>query len=324
MPQDRERDRRGGRRARETGGARRVTAADSSAAAARRGGARPADVPRLEESARARPTDDAPWAESRPSEAAGASAARFYSRARNRYSQWEGRGMTPRARDEITHRGLGPDWWASSGYGARGPRDYPFDVGGGRGAGYRESAGYGYGYGPGYGPDALSDREWGAPEPERRRARWHREPLAAREIMTRNPRAAHPDSSIREVAQIMRDENTGIVPVVDEEERLQGIVTDRDIVMRSIPEGKDPTAMWARDLMTEDVDAVTPDESVHEVVRLMGDRQIRRVPVVDRDDKLVGIISMADVALRADYDIELQNALEEISSKRSFWSKLFG
>ena len=142
--------------------------------------------------------------------------------------------------------------------------------------------------------------------------------------MTKNPKAVRPDNTIREVAQIMRDESTGVVPVVDENGRLQGIITDRDIVMRSIPEGKDPMNMRANELMTDDVEAVTPDESLHDVVRLMGDKQIRRVPVVDQNDRLVGIISMADIATRADYDEDLQEALEDISARRSFWSKLFG
>ena len=182
----------------------------------------------------------------------------------------------------------------------------------------------GLGYGATGGTAPGTTREYGRAEREGRRSRWQREPLTAREIMTKNPKAVLPDSTIREVAQIMRDENTGVVPVVDQNNRLQGIITDRDIVMRSIPEGKDPLNMRASELMTDDVEAVTPDESLQDVVRLMGDKQIRRVPVVDQNDRLVGIISMADVATRADYDEDLQDALEDISARRSFWSKLFG
>jgi CBS domain-containing protein len=161
-------------------------------------------------------------------------------------------------------------------------------------------------------------------EREGRRSRWRREPLAAREIMTRNPMAAHSDSAVRDVARVMRDENTGIVPIVDDDGRLLGVVTDRDIVVRSIAEGNDPLTMRAADLMSADVEVVNPDESVRDVVHLMGDRQVRRIPVVDQDDVLVGIISRADVATRADYDTDLQDALEDISSRRSFWSRLFG
>jgi CBS domain-containing protein len=185
-----------------------------------------------------------------------------------------------------------------------------------------ESFNRGLGYGAATGTALRTSRE--TAQREGRRSRWQREPLSAGEIMTKNPKAVLPNSTIREVAQIMRDESTGVVPVVDENNRLQGIITDRDIVMRSIPEGKDPINMRASELMTDDVEAVTPNESLHDVVRLMGDKQIRRVPVVDQNDRLVGIISMADIATRADYDEDLQEALEDISARRSFWSKLFG
>lgn len=169
-------------------------------------------------------------------------------------------------------------------------------------------------------------REQGARagEEQRRRSRWQKEPLTAGEIMTKDVKAVRPDDTLQEVARIMRDENTGVVPVVDENRRLKGLITDRDIVMRSLPEGKNPLEMRASDLMTDDVEAVTPDESLRAAVDLMGNRQVRRVPVVDSGDRLVGIISMADVANRADYDEDLQDALEEISSRRSFWRRLFG
>ncbi|MEJ7810574.1 MAG: CBS domain-containing protein, partial [Gemmatimonadaceae bacterium] len=157
-----------------------------------------------------------------------------------------------------------------------------------------------------------------------RRARWQREPAAARDIMTKNPRAVRRGAGIREIAQIMRDEGTGIVPVVEESGQLLGVVTDRDIVMRALAEGRNPLELTASDVMTDDVEAVTPEESLRGVVDLMGNKQIRRVPVVDQNDRLVGIISMGDVATRADYDEDLQDALEEISARRSFWSGIFG
>jgi CBS domain-containing protein len=159
---------------------------------------------------------------------------------------------------------------------------------------------------------------------EPRRTRWHREPTAARDVMTRNPKSVARDAGVHEIARIMREESTGVVPVVDENGMLAGLVTDRDIVMRALAEGRNPLDLRATDVMTDDVEAVTPDESLREVVELMGERQIRRVPVVDRNDRLVGIISMADVATRADFDEDLQDALEEISARRSFWSRLFG
>jgi len=156
-----------------------------------------------------------------------------------------------------------------------------------------------------------------------RRGRWRREPLTAREIMTRHVKSASLDSSLREVARIMKDEDCGIVPVVDKQERLRGLITDRDLVIRTLAEGRPPDNMVARDIMTDDVEVVTPNEDIHSIIALMGRRQVRRVPVVERDDRLVGIISMADIATRADYDEELQEALDHISARRSFWSRLY-
>jgi CBS domain-containing protein len=156
-----------------------------------------------------------------------------------------------------------------------------------------------------------------------RRSRWRREPVLARDIMTSNPTAVRPEASIREIARIMRDENTGIVPVCDAGGTLLGVVTDRDIVMRTLASEDSPLQATARDVMTDDVEAVTPDEELHDVVHLMGEHQVRRIPVVERGDRLIGIISMADVATRADFDEDLQDALEDISARRSFWSRLF-
>jgi len=148
---------------------------------------------------------------------------------------------------------------------------------------------------------------------------WQREPLAARDVMTRNPRTVTRQSAHREAAAIMRDENCGVVPVVDSAGRLEGILTDRDIVVRGVAHDR-ALELRIEDVMTDDVSAVTEDEPLTSVLDLMGRRQVRRVPVVDRDDRLLGIISMADIANRADYDEDLQDAFERISSRRSFWS----
>lgn len=172
-------------------------------------------------------------------------------------------------------------------------------------------------------PLHMGYRDYGVRSEQARRGRWKREPVLARDIMTSNPASVRPESTLREVAKIMRAENTGIVPVCSETGALLGVVTDRDIVMRTLASDEAPDIASARDVMTDEVEAVTPDEELHDVVRLMGEHQVRRVPVVERDDRLVGIISMADVATRADYDEDLQDALEEISARRSFWSRIF-
>lgn len=152
--------------------------------------------------------------------------------------------------------------------------------------------------------------------------RWQREPLTARELMTRTIKTVRRDSPLREVAQVMKDEDCGVVPIVDEQGRLLGLVTDRDLVVRAFTGAKTPDTVRVSDVMTLDVQAVTPDEDVHSIIALMGRRQVRRVPVVDRDDRLLGLISLGDIANRADYDEELQEALDRISARRSFWNRL--
>lgn len=143
--------------------------------------------------------------------------------------------------------------------------------------------------------------------------------MRCREMMTKNVRTATRDTSLREVALMMRDGDMGAVPIVDEG-KLTGIVTDRDIVIRVVAEGKDAVTP-AADAMTTELFTVGPDDFVFEAVRLMGDKQVRRVPVVGPGGELVGIIAMADVALETEDESEIAETLEEISSGSSFWSK---
>ncbi|MCC7309580.1 MAG: CBS domain-containing protein [Acidobacteria bacterium] len=126
-------------------------------------------------------------------------------------------------------------------------------------------------------------------------------------------------NTLRDAALMMRDGDMGSVPVV-EDGKLVGIVTDRDIVVRSIADGKDASASVA-EAMTTDIFSVRPDDFVFEAIRLMGDKQVRRVPVVDENGTLAGIIAMADIALEMEDQQELAEALEEISSGSGFWSK---
>ena len=166
--------------------------------------------------------------------------------------------------------------------------------------------------------ESWNESDWRESAPGAAERGWQREPLAARDVMTRNPRTVARGGTLRDAAVIMREENCGVVPVVDASGRLQGILTDRDIVVRGITE--DLRTSRVEEVMTDEVSAVTEDEPLTSVLDLMGRRQIRRVPVVDRNDRLLGIISMADIANRADYDEDLQDAFLRISSRRSFWS----
>ncbi len=140
-----------------------------------------------------------------------------------------------------------------------------------------------------------------------------------REIMTQNVRAASRETTLRETAVLMRDGDCGAMPVV-EAGKLVGIVTDRDIVVRGIAEGKD-AATKIGDVMTTEIYSVKPDDFVFEAIRLMGDRQIRRVPVVNEQGELAGIIAMADIALEMEDEREIAATLEEISSGAGFWKK---
>lgn len=143
--------------------------------------------------------------------------------------------------------------------------------------------------------------------------------IRCREIMTSNVRTATRGMSLRDVAVMMRDGDMGSIPVV-EDGKLVGIVTDRDIVVRSIAEGKDAMSPVA-EAMTTEIFAVRPDDFAFEAIRLMGDKQVRRIPVVDDTGALAGIISMADVALEMEDEREIAETLEEISSGSGFWSK---
>ena len=153
------------------------------------------------------------------------------------------------------------------------------------------------------------------------RRRWRRSPQCARDVMTRSPKSVRPTDSIQQIAQLMVDEDTGIIPVV-ENGRLMGVVTDRDIVCRLVASGTDLKTAKASEVMTSEVECVTEGDSLQEVLQLMGQHQIRRVAVVAKDDRLVGIISMADLAREADVDESLQDAFEEISAERSFWTRM--
>ena len=139
------------------------------------------------------------------------------------------------------------------------------------------------------------------------------------EIMTRDVRTATREMTLREVAAMLRDGDMGSAPVV-EGDRLIGIVTDRDIVVRCIAEGRGSDTPIS-EAMTKEIFSVRPDDFAFEAVRLMGDKQVRRIPVVTDDGKLAGIISMADIALETEDELEIAETLEEISSGSAFWSK---
>jgi CBS domain-containing protein len=140
-----------------------------------------------------------------------------------------------------------------------------------------------------------------------------------REIMTRNVKTASREMSLQEVAQLMREGDMGAMPVV-ENGKLIGIVTDRDIVVRAIAEGRDAQTQIG-DVMTTEIFSAKEDDFAFEAIRLMGDKQIRRIPVINEAGELAGIIAMADIALEMEDEREIAATLEEISSGAGFWRK---
>ena len=114
------------------------------------------------------------------------------------------------------------------------------------------------------------------------------------EVMTRDVRVARADQTIREAANIMLDIDAGVLPV-SENDQLVGMITDRDIAVRAIAQGKGPLTSVG-EVMTSDVKHCFENEDTDHVARNMADQQVRRLPVVNRDKRLVGILSLGDVA----------------------------
>lgn len=131
-----------------------------------------------------------------------------------------------------------------------------------------------------------------------------------RDVMTSNPCTVSPNDSIQTAARIMRDEDTGAVPVVDNG-RPVGIITDRDIVVRAVAED-DKLNRPVREIVTRTIIAASPNMSTREAADLMGEHQIRRLPVVE-NDRLVGIVSLGDIAVKEGNDRRAGDALQSIS-----------
>ena len=134
------------------------------------------------------------------------------------------------------------------------------------------------------------------------------------DVMTREPRSMTPQDSLADAAKVMDELNVGVVPVC-EGDRLVGMVTDRDIVVRGIARDADPKTCKLSDVMSGHVRTARQDDDVDEVLSEMANSQIRRMPVVDGQDKLVGILSIGDIAAKSPEDEEdVAMSLGDISS----------
>ncbi|HSE18824.1 MAG TPA: CBS domain-containing protein [Pyrinomonadaceae bacterium] len=170
--------------------------------------------------------------------------------------------------------------------------------------------------------------------------------LRCRDIMTRDLVVATRDSTVVEVARMMKQEDVGVIPVVEYDApagngktegsernyqdrnyargKLIGLITDRDIVLRCVADNKDCASVRSEDIMSVDIHTAKPNDRVVDAIQKMGDKQVRRIPVTNDNGYLVGMIAMADVATETRQDQELNEALEEISKGSSFWNRIFG
>ena len=132
-----------------------------------------------------------------------------------------------------------------------------------------------------------------------------------RDLMTENPCAIEAEKPVAYAAKMMRDEDVGLAPIV-QGDRLVGTLTDRDIAIRVVAEGRDPESTMVRDVASTDLVTIDPAQSLDEALRLMAQHQIRRLPVVEEDGRLVGVLAQADVARHGD-DTETGQVVEQIS-----------
>lgn len=139
--------------------------------------------------------------------------------------------------------------------------------------------------------------------------------MKAKEIMTKQPKCVTPDTSVREAARLMKEQDVGVLPVVERDgsNRLIGIVTDRDIAIRHVAEGHDSSSCPVREAMTSNVRTAREDDDVDAVMDLMGREQVRRIPVVDDRGSLVGIVAQADIVREARDDKKAERTIEKIS-----------
>lgn len=137
--------------------------------------------------------------------------------------------------------------------------------------------------------------------------------MRVKEVMTCSVECTRPTASLQEAAQKMRELNVGPLPVCGDDNRLEGIITDRDITVRAIAEGKDPKTTPVQDAMTRNITYCFQDQEIAEAARLMKEKRIRRLAVLDHDKHLVGIISLGDLAVGTHDEALAGDALQRVS-----------
>ena len=221
----------------------------------------------------------------------------------------------------------GEEGWMGAGSPGYLGGDAPYGVEYGREFGGRprgRGRGFGGGYGAGYVGRGFEGADFGGRGFERggyrgtEQSRGRGDTRVA-EIMTDNPECVTPDTPVSEVAQKMRELDVGIIPVVDSHDnrRLRGVVTDRDLAIRVLADNRGGDAK-ASDAMTDHVETVNKNDRVRDVLMVMRREQVRRVPVTDRDGRLVGIVAQADLVIDytegdAQREREVEDTIERIS-----------
>lgn len=148
--------------------------------------------------------------------------------------------------------------------------------------------------------------------------------MKIKHVMTKDPSCCLPSDPASRAARIMRDENVGVVPVIDNEQSqaIVGVVTDRDLCMNVVAESRDPNAVPVETCMTTTVVSCSSSDAVEHVMELMKENQIRRIPVVDDQRRLQGIVSMADLVSRAEVKpAQTHDTLKKVSAPSSEPSK---
>lgn len=138
--------------------------------------------------------------------------------------------------------------------------------------------------------------------------------MKVRDVMTKKPATSTPETDLQKVAKQMMDHNVGLIPIIDNKDTMKviGVVSDRDIALRCVAEGKNPRDMKAEDVMSKPVVVVSQDDDLQNVARMMEQHKVRRIPVVDDEGKVCGIVAQADIALKAP-DETTASVVQEIS-----------
>ena len=136
--------------------------------------------------------------------------------------------------------------------------------------------------------------------------------MKVNEIITHDPEVIHPETALIEAAQKMKSMDIGILPVCDGD-RLVGVITDRDIAVRGVAQGYDPKTARVQEVMTPEVIYCFDDEDVKEAAKKMEEKQVRRLPVLNREKRLVGIVSLGDLAVRTGKEKLAGEVLERVS-----------